>query len=91
MDTSRGLKRPKIGQKWPKPWHDTRYREYHAKSHQRKQHISVSRNDNLVLKKVPGRTFKPILSVLDKQIGFWKNNLHWKNEICSIFEKNHRF
>jgi len=46
------------------------YREYHAKSHQRKRHISASRNDNLVLKKVSGRTFKPILSVLGKQIGF---------------------
>ena len=67
------------------------YREYHAKSHQRKRHISASRNDNLVLKKVPGRTFKPILSVLDKQIWFWKNNLHWTNEKCSIFEKNRRF
>ena len=41
------------------------YREYPAKRHQRRHHISASRNDNPNLKKVPGRTFKPILFVLD--------------------------
>ena len=29
------------------------------------RHISTSRNDNPILEKVPGRTFKPILFVLD--------------------------
>ena len=31
----------------------------------RKRHISASRNDNLILKKVPERSFKLILSVLN--------------------------
>ena len=37
------------------------YREYPTKCHERKRHISTSRNDNPILKKVPERTFKPIL------------------------------
>ena len=37
------------------------YREYPAKWHQRKHHISASRNDNSSLKKVPESTFIPIL------------------------------
>ena len=41
------------------------YREYPAKCHQRNRHISASRNDNLILKKVPERSFKPILYVLN--------------------------
>ena len=38
------------------------YREYPTKCHQRKRHISASRNDNPILKKVPDSTFEPILS-----------------------------
>ena len=41
------------------------YREYPAKRHQSKHHIFASRNDNPILKKVPGRIFKPILCFLD--------------------------
>ena len=69
----------------------SRYREYPAKRHQRKRHISASRNDNLILKKVPGRTFQPILSILDSQHWFWKNKVHRKSELRLIFEKNHFF
>ena len=36
------------------------YRENPTKRHQRKRHISTSRNDNPILKKVPESTFKPI-------------------------------
>ena len=38
-----------------------KYREYPAKCHQRKRHISASRRDNQILKKVLKSFFKPIL------------------------------
>ena len=66
-------------------WSHSNYREYPAKRLQRKRHISASRDDNPILKKVPGKTFKPILFVLNLQIVSWKNNPHVISEISSIF------